>query len=148
MRVSIIGAGYVGIVTGACLAEKGHSVVCVEVDAAKVERIRRGEPPIHEDGLAELLRRHTGTSFRATTSLAEAVDDTDITLIAVGTPFDGRAIDLAQVSRAATEIGQVLARKAPHGGREEHRGCTTTSGRRTESALATGRPGRSVNGSF
>jgi UDPglucose 6-dehydrogenase len=115
MRVSIIGAGYVGIVTGACLAEKGHSVVCVEVDAAKVERIRRGEPPIHEDGLAELLRRHTGTSFRATTSLSEAVEETDLTLIAVGTPFDGRAIDLTYVSRAAEEIGQVLARK-----RERH----------------------------
>jgi UDPglucose 6-dehydrogenase/GDP-mannose 6-dehydrogenase len=111
MRVSIIGAGYVGIVTGACLAEKGHTVVCVELDAAKVERIRRGEAPIHEDGLAELLRRHTGTAFRATTSLAEAVNDTDITLIAVGTPFDGQAIDLAYVTRAAREIGAVLAKK-------------------------------------
>ncbi|HXV14288.1 MAG TPA: UDP-glucose/GDP-mannose dehydrogenase family protein [Candidatus Krumholzibacteria bacterium] len=115
MRVSIIGAGYVGIVTGACLAEKGHSVVCVEVDAAKVERIRRGEPPIHEEGLAELLRRHSGTAFRATTSLAEAVAETDITLIAVGTPFDGRAIDLTYVTRAAREIGELLARK-----RERH----------------------------
>ncbi len=112
MRVSIIGAGYVGIVTGACLAEKGHSVVCVEVDASKVERIRRGEPPIHEDGLAELLRRHTGTTFRATTSLEEAVNDTDITLIAVGTPFDGKAIDLAFVLGAARQIGAVLAKKS------------------------------------
>lgn len=111
MRVSIVGAGYVGIVTGACLAEKGHAIVCVESDAAKVERIRRGEAPIHEEGLAELLRRHTGTAFRATTSLAEAVNETDITLIAVGTPFDGRAIDLAQVSRAASEIGSILAKK-------------------------------------
>ena len=111
MRVSIIGAGYVGIVTGACLAEKGHRVVCVEVDAAKVERIRRGEPPIHEDGLAELLRRHTGTSFRATTSLSEAVEETDLTLIAVGTPFDGRAIDLTYVSGAAAQIGEIVARK-------------------------------------
>ncbi|MCI0453100.1 MAG: UDP-glucose/GDP-mannose dehydrogenase family protein [Candidatus Latescibacteria bacterium] len=115
MRVSIIGAGYVGIVTGACLAEKGHSVVCVEVDAAKVERIRRGEPPIHEEGLAELLRRHSGTAFRATTSLSEAVAETDITLIAVGTPFDGRAIDLTFVTRAASEIGLILAGK-----RERH----------------------------
>jgi UDPglucose 6-dehydrogenase/GDP-mannose 6-dehydrogenase len=115
MRVSIIGAGYVGIVTGVCLAERGHHVVCVEIDATKVERIRRGEPPIHEEGLPELLRRHTGTSFRATTSLAEAVEETDLTLIAVGTPFDGRAIDLAYVSRAAAEVGQVLAHK-----RERH----------------------------
>ncbi len=112
MRVSIIGAGYVGIVTGVCLAEKGHTVTCVEVDAAKVERIRRGEPPIHEEGLAELLRRHTGTTFAATTSLADAVNDSDITLIAVGTPFDGQAIDLSYVLRAATEIGAVIAKKS------------------------------------
>jgi UDPglucose 6-dehydrogenase/GDP-mannose 6-dehydrogenase len=112
MRVSIIGAGYVGIVTGVCLAEKGHMVTCVEMDAAKVERIRRGEPPIHEDGLPELLRRHTGTNFRATTSLAEAVNESDITLIAVGTPFDGKAIDLKYVIRAATEIGAVIAKKS------------------------------------
>ncbi len=111
MRVSIIGAGYVGIVTGACLAEKGHDVVCVEVDAAKVERIRRGEPPIHEEGLAELLRRHTGTTFRATTSLADAVRDSEITLIAVGTPFDGKAIDLAYVLTAAKELGALIATK-------------------------------------
>ncbi len=111
MRVSIIGAGYVGIVTGVCLAEKGHTVTCVEMDAAKVERIRRGEPPIHEDGLGELLRRHTGTAFRATTSLAEAVNDTEITLIAVGTPFDGKAIDLAYVLTAAKEIGSLIAKK-------------------------------------
>jgi len=115
MRVSVIGAGYVGIVTGVCLAEKGHSVVCVEVDAAKVERIRRGEPPIHEEGLPELLRRHTGTAFRATTSLSEAVGETEITLIAVGTPFDGRAIDLSYVTRAATDVGHILALK-----RERH----------------------------
>jgi UDPglucose 6-dehydrogenase/GDP-mannose 6-dehydrogenase len=112
MRVSIIGAGYVGIVTGVCLAEKGHTVTCVEMDAAKVERIRRGEPPIHEDGLGDLLRRHTGTLFRATTSLADAVNDTDITLIAVGTPFDGKAIDLAYVLTAAKEIGALLAHKS------------------------------------
>ena len=112
MRVSIIGAGYVGIVTGVCLAEKGHTVTCVEMDAAKVDRIRRGEPPIHEEGLAELLRRHTGTTFAATTSLADAVNDSDITLIAVGTPFDGQAIDLSYVLRAATEIGAVIAKKS------------------------------------
>jgi UDPglucose 6-dehydrogenase/GDP-mannose 6-dehydrogenase len=111
MQVSIVGAGYVGLVTGVCLAEKGHTVVCAETDPNKVERIRRGEPPIHEVGLPELLRRHTGTAFTATTSLAEAVEQTEITLIAVGTPFDGSAIDLTQVRRAANEIGAVLARK-------------------------------------
>jgi UDPglucose 6-dehydrogenase/GDP-mannose 6-dehydrogenase len=110
-RVSIIGAGYVGLVTGVCLAEKGHQVVCVESDAAKVERIRRGEPTLHEAGLPELLRRHAGRSLRATASLPEAIDASDLTLIAVGTPFDGRAIDLSHVGRAADEIGRALARK-------------------------------------
>ncbi len=111
MRVSIVGAGYVGIVTGVCLAEQGHTVTCVEMDSAKVERIRRGEPPIHEAGLPELLRRHSGTTFRATTSLEDAVRDSDITLIAVGTPFNGKEIDLSYVTRAATDIGRIVALK-------------------------------------
>ncbi len=111
MRLSIVGAGYVGLVTGACLAEKGHDVVCVETDAAKVTMIRRGESPIHEDGLPELLRRHIGTRFRVTDSMEEAVRGSEMTFIAVGTPFDGRAIDLTYVSRAADEIGAVLKTK-------------------------------------
>ena len=57
MKVSVIGTGYVGLVSGVCLAEKGHDVVCVDVDPAKVERIKRAEPPIHEQGLEALLRR-------------------------------------------------------------------------------------------
>ena len=63
MNVSIIGTGYVGLVTGACLAEKGHDVVCVDVDQAKVDRINRGESPIFEPGLDELLARHAGKSL-------------------------------------------------------------------------------------
>jgi len=113
-RVSIIGAGYVGLVTGVCLAEKGHQVVCVESDAGKVERIMRGEPPIHEAGLGELLRRHVGRGFRASAAIRDAVVESDVTLIAVGTPFDGKAIDLDQVVRAADEIGDALAHKADY----------------------------------
>jgi len=60
MRISVIGTGYVGLVSGACLAEIGHDCICVDVDAAKVEHINRGKAPIHEDGLDELLRRHVG----------------------------------------------------------------------------------------
>ncbi len=60
MNVSIVGTGYVGLVTGACLAEKGHTVICVDVDAAKVEQINAGESPIYEPGLEELLRRNVG----------------------------------------------------------------------------------------
>jgi UDPglucose 6-dehydrogenase len=109
-RVSIIGAGYVGLVTGICLAEKGHDVVCVEADAAKLEKIRAGEPPFHEAGLPELLHKHNGKGFRATGSVEEAVAATTITLIAVGTPFDGKAIDLSFVLRACEEVGKAIQR--------------------------------------
>jgi UDPglucose 6-dehydrogenase/GDP-mannose 6-dehydrogenase len=95
MKVSILGTGYVGLVTGACLAEKGHQVICVDVDAAKVARINRGEPPIYENGLEELLRRNIGSRLRATLDAREAVQGSELTLIAVGTPFDGTRIDLA-----------------------------------------------------
>jgi UDPglucose 6-dehydrogenase/GDP-mannose 6-dehydrogenase len=115
MRISIVGAGYVGLVTGVCLAEKGHDVICVETDAGKVARINRGEPPIHEAGLSELLTRHAGDRFRATGSMAEAVAESDITFIAVGTPFDGRTIDLTWVATASEEIGaQLVAKPTRH----------------------------------
>ncbi len=111
MRVSVVGTGYVGLVSGACLADKGHAVVCVDVDREKVERIRRGEAPIHEDGLDELLRRHVGRGLEATTDLREAVLGSDLTLVAVGTPFDGERIDLRFVREVARQIGAVLRDK-------------------------------------
>lgn len=114
MRVAIIGTGYVGLVSGVCLAAAGHDVVCVDVDAAKVTRILRGEPPIHEDGLERLLRAQLGKRFTATTDLAAAVKSCDLTFIAVGTPSDGRGIDLSHVRRAAREIGAALRTKAGH----------------------------------
>ena len=96
MRVSIVGTGYVGLVTGVCLAEQGHDVVCVDVDARKVERHQRGRGADPRGRASrELLERNVGTRFTATTDLAGAVRDTELTLIAVGTPFDGSAIDLA-----------------------------------------------------
>jgi UDPglucose 6-dehydrogenase/GDP-mannose 6-dehydrogenase len=112
MKVSILGTGYVGLVTGACLAEKGHQVTCVDVDAAKVARINRGEPPIYENGLEDLLRRNVGARLRATLDAREAVLGSDLTLIAVGTPFDGARIDLTYVAEAARTIGAILADKA------------------------------------
>ena len=114
MRVSIIGAGYVGLVTGVCLAEKGHEVVCVDVDRSKVERLTRGEAPIHEVGLGELLELHAGKRFSATTDLVGAVRNSDVTFIAVGTPFDGAAIDLTYVVNAARQVGAALAEKSGH----------------------------------
>lgn len=110
-RISVIGTGYVGLVSGACFAEIGHSCTCVDIDAAKVARINRGEAPIHEAGLAELLGRHVGKRLTATTDLARAVRDSDITFIAVGTPFDGERIDLGFIREAARQIGAALRDK-------------------------------------
>ena len=111
MRISVIGTGYVGLVSGACFAEIGHDCTCVDIDAAKVERINRGEPPIHENGLEALLRRHVGERLRASTDLPSAVRDSEITFIAVGTPFDGQRIDLRYVREAARQIGAALRDK-------------------------------------
>jgi UDPglucose 6-dehydrogenase len=108
MKVAIVGMGYVGLVTGVCLAEKGHDVTCVDVDEEKVAAVRRGRAPIFEAGLDELLERNLGHRFRAETGLAEAVRAADVTMIAVGTPFDGREIDLSAVREAAREIGETL----------------------------------------
>lgn len=111
MKVSIVGTGYVGLVSGVCLAELGHQVTCVDLDAAKVEAINAGEPPIHERGLADMLRANIGRRLSATTDLAAAVTATDLTLIAVGTPFDGERIDLTHIENAARQIGAALAGK-------------------------------------
>ncbi len=111
MRVSIIGTGYVGLITGVCLAEKGHHVVCVDVDSDKVAQINRGIPPIYEQDLEPLLERNVGSHFAATTDLEKAVLETELTLIAVGTPFDGEQIDLQYVKNVAAQIGETLSQK-------------------------------------
>lgn len=111
MKISIIGTGYVGLVSGVCLAEKGHDVVCVDLDQAKVDRINAGHSPIHEKGLDDLLAKCCGVNFRATTDLRAAVLDSDISMIAVGTPFDGDEIDLQYIRAAARQIGAALKDK-------------------------------------
>jgi UDPglucose 6-dehydrogenase len=108
MNVAIVGSGYVGLVTGACLAEKGHRVVCIDIDAAKVEAINAGQCPIFEQGLPEIIARHAGRTLTATTDLARAVRDSELTLIAAPTPFDGERIDLTYVRQIAREIGAAL----------------------------------------
>jgi UDPglucose 6-dehydrogenase/GDP-mannose 6-dehydrogenase len=109
VKVVVVGTGYVGLVTGACLAEVGHEVVCVDRDEARVRDVNAGRSPIHEEGLEELLDRHAGGRLAATTDLREAVLDADASLVAVGTPtVDGR-IDLSAVRSAASEIGEALA---------------------------------------
>ncbi|MBT9315870.1 UDP-glucose dehydrogenase family protein [Leptothoe spongobia] len=111
MKVSIVGTGYVGLVSGVCLAEKGHQVTCVDIDQAKVDQINQGIPPIYEDGLEELLKKNIKTNLQATTDLRQAVMDSQVSLIAVGTPFDGQEIDLRFIKTVARQIGEVLKDK-------------------------------------
>lgn len=111
MRVSIVGTGYVGLVTGVCLAERGHEVVCVDLDPAKVEMINRAHAPIHEEDLPNLLEKNVGRRLRASANLGEAVNGSDITFIAVGTPAVGGRIGLQYVEGAAREIGRALRDK-------------------------------------
>jgi UDPglucose 6-dehydrogenase/GDP-mannose 6-dehydrogenase len=111
MKVSVIGTGYVGLVSGVCLAAKGHKVVCVDVDKNKVEKINQAVPPIYEHGLEDLLKKHVNINLQATTDLHKAVIESDLSIIAVGTPFDGQEINLNYIEKAAHQIGAVLKDK-------------------------------------
>jgi UDPglucose 6-dehydrogenase len=111
MRVSVIGAGYVGLVSGACLADLGHSVVCADRDEAKVRAIEDGRPTLFEPGLEELLARTAGSRLRATTNVRDAVLGTDLSLLCVGTPLRDGEIDLAYVESASEEVGRALREK-------------------------------------
>ena len=87
MKVTIFGTGYVGLVTGACLAEMGNHVVCVDIDAGKVERLLRGEIPIYEPGLEPIVRRnHADDQLDFTTDAAAGIAHAEVIFIAVGTP--------------------------------------------------------------
>ena len=111
MRVAMIGAGYVGLVSGACFADFGHTVICVDNDAEKVAGLKKGEMPIFEPGLAALVAKNVQENRLAfTTDLASAVKAAEVVFIAVGTPSrrgDGHA-DLSYVFKAAEEIAAVL----------------------------------------
>jgi UDPglucose 6-dehydrogenase len=114
MRVTIFGSGYVGLVTGACLADAGNHVVCVDVDPVKIERLGRGEIPIHEPGLDTLIQRnHKAGRLEFTTDAARGIAHGLFQVIAVGTPpaEDGSA-DLQHVLDVARTIGAKLDRYA------------------------------------
>src|SRR5690554_1806554 len=114
MNLTIIGTGYVGLVTGTCFAEMGNHVTCVDVDAAKVAQLRQGISPIFEPGLEDLLARNIAQNrLKFSTSLAEACRESDIFFIAVGTPpdQDGSA-DLQHVLEVARQLGECLERDA------------------------------------
>lgn len=115
MRVAIVGIGYVGLVTAACLAAAGHRVVCADTDPDKVAAINRGETPIHEAVLSLLVKRGVAEgSLRATADLAEAMAGAALTMICVGTPSAAGSIDLTMVRRAAQQVGAVLAELPRH----------------------------------
>ncbi len=110
MDIAIIGSGYVGLVTGACFADVGHSVICVDNDQRKVENLQNGIIPIYEPGLEEVVHRNVSANrLRFTTSTAEGVDQSQIVFIAVPTPPqpDG-SVDLTYIEKVAREIAEVL----------------------------------------
>lgn len=110
MNITLIGSGYVGLVTGACLSEFGHNVTCLDLDAAKVARILKGEIPIYEPGLPELIAKNSAASrLDFTTDTKVAVENADVVMIAVGTPSDkeGHA-DLSYVFQAVENIAPLL----------------------------------------
>ncbi len=111
MKVSIVGSGYVGSSVGAVLADAGHEVLAVDIDEDVVASINRGEAPIHEPGLDELVAAHGGERLRATTDYGEILD-TDVTILAIGTPNeeDGH-IDLTALKAATRSLGETLTRK-------------------------------------
>src|SRR5438874_1683234 len=110
MRITIIGTGYVGLVTGACFAEVGHRVICVDCDAKKVEVLRAGGIPIYEPGLEEMVKENVAAErLSFTTSTKEGVDNSDIIFIAVPTPplTDG-AVDLSFIEGVARDIAAAM----------------------------------------
>jgi len=111
MKLTIIGTGYVGLVTGACFAEVGHHVVCVDNDAAKIELLRSGGIPIYEPGLEELVKKNAaGARLAFTTSIAEGVQKSDIIFIALPTPpLPDGSVDLSFIEKVAREIASAMS---------------------------------------
>lgn len=115
MNVTIIGAGYVGLVTAVGLARVGHTATCVDRDNSRIDAIASGRAPFHEPGLDRLLRKHvTSGRLRATTDLRQALSRAQVSIIAVGTPSTDAGIDLRFIREAARDIGAELARLEPY----------------------------------
>ncbi|HEX7139996.1 MAG TPA: 2-dehydropantoate 2-reductase N-terminal domain-containing protein, partial [Vicinamibacterales bacterium] len=110
MKIAVVGTGYVGLVLGACLAENGNTVICVDKDQSKMDTLRAGRMPIYEPGLEELVRRNTHEErLSFSTDLMESVRASSIVFIAVGTPQgeDGSA-DLQHVMAVARDVGRAM----------------------------------------
>ncbi len=111
MKITIIGAGYVGLVTGTGLAGLGHDVVCVDTDPRRVAAIENGRAPFFEPGLDELLSKARASGrLQASTDLASSLEGADVSIIAVGTPSNAHGIDLTYIRGAAREVGAALKR--------------------------------------
>src|SRR5881275_2755556 len=109
MKIAIVGSGYVGLVASACFAELGHDVICVDNDPEKLAALVRGETPIHEQYLPELLGRHRGQRLKFSASLPDAVRASSVVFVAVGTPpRETGDADLSYVEAVAREIAQSL----------------------------------------
>ena len=109
-KICVVGVGYVGLVTGTCFADLGNQVTCIDIDEAKIERLKAGGMPIYEPGLEEMVRRNVQMGrLRFTTSYEEGIKDAEFVFIAVGTPsgVDGEA-DLKYVRMAAESIAAVM----------------------------------------
>jgi len=110
MKIGVFGTGYVGLVTGACFAERGNQVICVDIDKKKVERLNKGEIPIYEPGLEKIVENgYKSGTLKFTTDSSRAIKESDIIFIAVGTPMgeDGSA-DLQYVLKVAETIGKKM----------------------------------------
>lgn len=110
MKIAVIGTGYVGLVSGACFAKMGNSVICVDVDSKKIEALKNGVVPIYEPGLADIVSEcYKNGSLKFSTQITEALEHADVLFIAVGTPMgaDGQA-DLKYVLSVAKSIGENL----------------------------------------
>lgn len=110
MKLVVVGTGYVGLVSGACLADVGHQVICVDVDAAKIEKLKQGMMPIYEPGLEDVVMRSVGQGrLSFTTNLKQAMQGAEMAMIAVGTPSsaDG-SVNMAYVESAARDIGKAM----------------------------------------
>lgn len=109
MKLVVVGTGYVGLISGVCLAAKGHDVACIDINPAVVDMLNAGRPHIHERGLEplleEVLRKR---AFRASSNLHAAMDGAELVLVAVGTPSENGAIDLSYVKTAVGQIGAYL----------------------------------------
>ena len=165
MKIAVIGTGYVGLVTGTCFADSGNDVTCVDIDPAKIDMLNRGEVPIYEPGLAELVEHNAAADrLHFTTDLASAIKPAQVVFLAVGTPqsdngsadlsalwsvVDGIAphlrTDAIVVTKSTVPVGtnaKVFARLKEQTGREVRRGqqSRVPQGRRGDRRLHEARP--------